>query len=161
MLDNVHSTLSGAKNSVIAKPGKDDRAPEGAAADDTEELDEENGSILMGLIGQLRIGMDLQKVTLPTFVLEPRSMLERITVSIGCGLFLKKKIEKGNLENRSAGGTLWAEARRGARQAPSHRTWLTILVSSIVAGFHEPSGSHLWVSSSRRVLPLSYLGDHC
>ena len=26
-----------------------------------------------------RIGMDLQKVTFPTFVLEPRSMLERIT----------------------------------------------------------------------------------
>jgi len=26
-----------------------------------------------------RIGMDLSKVTFPTFVLEPRSMLERIT----------------------------------------------------------------------------------
>lgn len=26
-----------------------------------------------------RIGMDLQKVSFPTFVLEPRSMLERIT----------------------------------------------------------------------------------
>jgi len=62
-----------------AKPGKDDRAPEGASADDTEELDEESGNILMSLIGQLRIGMDLSKVTLPTFVLEPRSMLERIT----------------------------------------------------------------------------------
>ena len=27
---------------------------------------------------QLRIGMDLHRVTFPTFVLEPRSMLERI-----------------------------------------------------------------------------------
>jgi hypothetical protein len=26
-----------------------------------------------------RVGMDLHKVTFPTFVLEPRSMLERIT----------------------------------------------------------------------------------
>lgn len=26
-----------------------------------------------------RVGMDLSKVTFPTFVLEPRSMLERIT----------------------------------------------------------------------------------
>lgn len=50
-----------------------------ADADDTEDLDEENGSILLHLISQLRIGMDLSKVTLPTFVLEPRSMLERIT----------------------------------------------------------------------------------
>lgn len=48
-------------------------------ADDMEELDDENGSILLSLIGQLRIGMDLSRVTLPTFVLEPRSMLERIT----------------------------------------------------------------------------------
>ncbi|CAG8734554.1 15552_t:CDS:2 [Cetraspora pellucida] len=46
---------------------------------DTEVLDEEPRSILLGLISQLRKGMDLHRVTLPTFVLEPRSMLERIT----------------------------------------------------------------------------------
>lgn len=33
----------------------------------------------MSMISQLRVGMDLHKVTFPTFVLEPRSMLERIT----------------------------------------------------------------------------------
>ncbi|PWN37785.1 Oxysterol-binding protein [Meira miltonrushii] len=75
LLDHVNS----AGSKLTGKPGKDDAPPEGAAADDTEELDEENGNILMSLIGQLRIGMDLSKVTLPTFVLEPRSMLERIT----------------------------------------------------------------------------------
>jgi oxysterol-binding protein-related protein 8 len=69
------------------KPGKDDKPPEGAAAEDTEELDEESGNILTSLISQLRIGMDLSKVTLPTFVLEPRSMLERITVSSIAALF--------------------------------------------------------------------------
>ncbi|TDL28969.1 oxysterol-binding protein family [Rickenella mellea] len=47
--------------------------------DETSILDEKEGSIIMSLISQLRIGMDLQKVTFPTFVLEPRSMLERIT----------------------------------------------------------------------------------
>jgi hypothetical protein len=76
LLDHVSG-----KASHAPKPGKEDKAPEGAAADDTEELDEESGNILMSLIGQLRIGMDLSKVTLPTFVLEPRSMLERFTVS--------------------------------------------------------------------------------
>lgn len=79
LLDHVSGAVSGGKHG--AKPGKEDAPPEGAAADDTEELDEENGNVLMSLIGQLRIGMDLSKVTLPTFVLEPRSMLERITVS--------------------------------------------------------------------------------
>lgn len=47
--------------------------------EDEEVLDEEPKNILLSLISQLRIGMDLHKVTLPTFVLEPRSMLERIT----------------------------------------------------------------------------------
>ncbi|KAF8575920.1 Oxysterol-binding protein [Ramaria rubella] len=61
--------------------GKDseDRAPEGSEPDDTSILDEQEGSIILSIISQLRIGMDLQKVSFPTFVLEPRSMLERIT----------------------------------------------------------------------------------
>ncbi|KAH8120721.1 oxysterol-binding protein family [Phellopilus nigrolimitatus] len=46
--------------------------------DDTSILDEQEGSILSSIISQLRIGMDLHRVTFPTFVLEPRSMLERI-----------------------------------------------------------------------------------
>ncbi|CEI88947.1 Putative Genomic scaffold, msy_sf_4 [Rhizopus microsporus] len=47
--------------------------------DCTEELEDNSKSILMGIISQLRKDMDLQRVTLPTFVLEPRSMLERVT----------------------------------------------------------------------------------
>ena len=62
---------------------------------DPESRDEDEGSIITSLISQLRyvvpwlsynsttihlrVGMDLSKVTFPTFVLEPRSMLERIT----------------------------------------------------------------------------------
>ncbi|KAF8940320.1 hypothetical protein BGZ58_006967 [Dissophora ornata] len=47
--------------------------------EDTEVLDEGTKSILMGIIAQLGKSTDLHRVTLPTFVLEPRSMLERIT----------------------------------------------------------------------------------
>jgi len=46
---------------------------------DAEVLDDEPRSIIIGIISQLRKGMDLHRVTLPTFVLEPRSFLERIT----------------------------------------------------------------------------------
>lgn len=35
--------------------------------------------VLMHIISQLRPGADLSRVVLPTFILEPRSMLERIT----------------------------------------------------------------------------------
>ena len=42
-----------------------------------EKLDEKPRSILMAMIGQLKSGMDLSRVTLPTFILEPRSFLEK------------------------------------------------------------------------------------
>ncbi|OBZ79115.1 Oxysterol-binding C23B6.01c [Grifola frondosa] len=57
----------------------EDKMPEDTEPDDTSILDENEGSIIASLISQLRVGMDLSKVTFPTFVLEPRSMLERIT----------------------------------------------------------------------------------
>ena len=37
---------------------------------------ESHGSMVTHLLSQLRIGMDLTKVVLPTFILERRSLLE-------------------------------------------------------------------------------------
>lgn len=62
------TSASGEKESI------DDGDP-----DDTSTLDKDEGNVLMALIQQLRPGMDLSKIALPTFVLEPRSLLERIT----------------------------------------------------------------------------------
>ncbi|KDQ17742.1 hypothetical protein BOTBODRAFT_105620 [Botryobasidium botryosum FD-172 SS1] len=78
----LFNSIQGAATSArkrSSSAGESERAPEGSAPDDTSILDENEGSIIMSLISQLRIGMDLQRVTFPTFVLEPRSMLERIT----------------------------------------------------------------------------------
>ncbi|KAI5367495.1 Putative oxysterol-binding protein [Septoria linicola] len=47
--------------------------------DDQTVVSEEQGNVLTHIISQLRPGADLSRVTLPTFILEPRSMLERIT----------------------------------------------------------------------------------
>lgn len=58
---------------------EDDKPPSDTEPDETSILDEDQGSIIASLISQLRVGMDLSRVTFPTFVLEPRSMLERIT----------------------------------------------------------------------------------
>jgi hypothetical protein len=58
---------------------KHEEADESAGDEDREVLPEENKSILLGMIKQLKNGMDLSRVTLPTFVLEPRSFLERLT----------------------------------------------------------------------------------
>ena len=37
---------------------------------------EQHGSVVMHLLSQVKIGMDLTKVVLPTFILERRSLLE-------------------------------------------------------------------------------------
>ncbi|SSD61035.1 probable Oxysterol-binding protein homolog 7 [Saccharomycodes ludwigii] len=47
--------------------------------DDIDETDEGGQSILLGIISQLKPGCDLSRITLPTFILEKKSMLERIT----------------------------------------------------------------------------------
>lgn len=46
---------------------------------DIDEVDGEGQNIIMGIISQLRLGSDLSRITLPTFILERKSMLERIT----------------------------------------------------------------------------------
>jgi len=50
----------------------------GESGETTEEMEEENKSILWALLKQVRPGMDLSKVTLPTFILEPRSFLDKL-----------------------------------------------------------------------------------
>jgi hypothetical protein len=42
-------------------------------------------TVLSHIISQLRPGADLSRVVLPTFILEPRSMLERITKYVSFG----------------------------------------------------------------------------
>ena len=50
-----------------------------ATEKDCEVLQEKPKNIILDLISQFKNNLDLHKVTLPVFVLEPRSMLERIT----------------------------------------------------------------------------------
>lgn len=62
------------KNKIIGSESNDTAVSEGV-----EEMNSENQSILLGIISQLRPGCDLSRITLPTFILEKKSMLERIT----------------------------------------------------------------------------------
>lgn len=71
-------SLKGRRSSNASQGPGAGEEPEGNA-NDTSQLDKEEGNVLMTIIGQLRPGMDLSKIALPTFVLEPRSLLERVT----------------------------------------------------------------------------------
>ncbi|CAL9729315.1 oxysterol-binding protein homolog 7 [Monosporozyma unispora] len=47
--------------------------------DDIDENDSDGQNIILNIISQLRPGADLSRITLPTFILEKKSMLERVT----------------------------------------------------------------------------------
>ncbi|KAI9784214.1 MAG: hypothetical protein M1816_001036 [Peltula sp. TS41687] len=57
----------------------DDLRPGSSAGEDETTVEPEQGNVLSHIISQLRPGADLSRVVLPTFILEPRTMLERIT----------------------------------------------------------------------------------
>ncbi|WDK14172.1 oxysterol-binding protein [Colletotrichum graminicola] len=68
-------------SSLTSNRSSVDEARGAAAAedDDTLVVEPDQGNVLGHIISQLRPGADLSRVVLPTFILEPRSMLERIT----------------------------------------------------------------------------------
>nr|AZQ56664.1 oxysterol-binding protein [Suhomyces bribrorum]AZQ56668.1 oxysterol-binding protein [Suhomyces bribrorum] len=83
-LDKLKLKSSQESDSAVShetKPSSSkDTSDEGTEnSDDIDEMDNEGQSILSGIIAQLRPGCDLSKITLPTFILEKKSMLERIT----------------------------------------------------------------------------------
>lgn len=57
----------------------DEQRPDSAGGEDETTVEPDQGNVLSHIISQLRPGADLSRVALPTFILEPRSMLERIT----------------------------------------------------------------------------------
>jgi hypothetical protein len=79
----VAASEAGDADSSSAQPTSyqkfDAAAPGAVAGGASEELGQEGKSIFLTLLKQVRPGMDLSKVVLPTFILEPRSMLEKLT----------------------------------------------------------------------------------
>ncbi|XP_050305618.1 oxysterol-binding protein-related protein 9 isoform X2 [Anthonomus grandis grandis] len=73
----VQSVRKGSQNSVKSRNQED--LDYDALYEDDDEPDvemESHGSVIRHLLSQVKIGMDLTKVVLPTFILERRSLLE-------------------------------------------------------------------------------------
>lgn len=69
------------KDAPVEEP-KEGEEPQGEIKDkEAEVIPEDNRSLILQLISKngLSKGMDLSKVTLPTFILEPRSLLEKLS----------------------------------------------------------------------------------
>ena len=73
LTNSSHSSING-----VASSGTNLKS-NGSDTDDIDENDESGQSILLNIISQLKPGCDLSRITLPTFILEKKSMLERIT----------------------------------------------------------------------------------
>ncbi|XP_077573049.1 oxysterol-binding protein-related protein 9 isoform X2 [Stigmatopora nigra] len=69
--ESLNSTMSNGTTEADPFDSVDDRDDDGEG-----ESVEEHKSVIMHLLSQVRLGMDLTKVVLPTFILERRSLLE-------------------------------------------------------------------------------------
>ncbi|KAJ8279648.1 hypothetical protein COCON_G00067140 [Conger conger] len=69
--DSLDSSMSNGTTDADQFDSHDDRDDDGEG-----ESVEEHKSVIMHLLSQVRLGMDLTKVVLPTFILERRSLLE-------------------------------------------------------------------------------------
>ncbi|XP_072505536.1 oxysterol-binding protein-related protein 9 isoform X5 [Notamacropus eugenii] len=69
--DSLISSISNGMSDADLFDSHDDRDDDGEASSV-----EEHKSVIMHLLSQVRLGMDLTKVVLPTFILERRSLLE-------------------------------------------------------------------------------------
>lgn len=61
---------------IIGQPGEEDEYENECESEEEDADMSSHGSVITHLISQVKIGMDLTKVTLPTFILERRSLLE-------------------------------------------------------------------------------------
>ncbi|XP_019398724.1 PREDICTED: oxysterol-binding protein-related protein 8 isoform X2 [Crocodylus porosus] len=73
---------------------------EAGEASQTEVVSEENKSLIWTLLKQVRPGMDLSKVVLPTFILEPRSFLDKLSDYYYHADFLSEAALEENAYNR-------------------------------------------------------------
>lgn len=74
-----HSKSESSTNILNNNNSNNKTENDGINTDDIDENDESGQSIILGIISQLRPGADLSRITLPTFILEKKSMLERVT----------------------------------------------------------------------------------
>ncbi|KAI1887972.1 hypothetical protein AGOR_G00180260 [Albula goreensis] len=80
---------------------------EAGEASQTETVSEENKSLIWTLLKQVRPGMDLSKVVLPTFILEPRSFLDKLSDYYYHADFLSEAAVEENPYNRMKKVVKW------------------------------------------------------
>lgn len=76
--DDIEETVPEVIETQYTENSNEELGQQGDACQ-TEEVEEENKSLIWSLVKQVRPGMDLSKVVLPTFILETRSFLDKLS----------------------------------------------------------------------------------
>ncbi|XP_035273696.1 oxysterol-binding protein-related protein 5 isoform X1 [Anguilla anguilla] len=77
-VDQSEELSPGPQATAYVEQAQEEMGEAGEAAQ-VETVSEENKGLIWTLLKQLRPGMDLSKVVLPTFILEPRSFLDKLS----------------------------------------------------------------------------------
>ncbi|XP_042268586.1 oxysterol-binding protein-related protein 5 isoform X1 [Thunnus albacares] len=77
-MDQSDELSPGSQATAYTEQSTEEMAEAGESSQ-VETVSEENKGLIWGLLKQLRPGMDLSKVVLPTFILEPRSFLDKLS----------------------------------------------------------------------------------
>ncbi|KAL7982586.1 hypothetical protein Chor_010184, partial [Crotalus horridus] len=94
------------KETIYIEEGSEELGEAGEASQ-TEIVSEENKSLIWTLLKQVRPGMDLSKVVLPTFILETRSFLDKLSDYYYHADFLSEAALEENAYNRMKKVVKW------------------------------------------------------
>uniref|UniRef100_A0A3P9JQN0 Oxysterol binding protein like 8 n=1 Tax=Oryzias latipes TaxID=8090 RepID=A0A3P9JQN0_ORYLA len=130
---------------------------EAGEAAQTETVSEENKSLIWTLLKQVRPGMDLSKVVLPTFILEPRSFLDKLSDYYYHADFLSEAAVEENAYNRLKKVVKWyiSGFYKKSPTTPSLERLSAALTFSSPQVSHHPPVSAFYVSNRKDGFCLS------
>ena len=109
VLDTDHRFEQDIQSPMTPKEGREDiNWDDLYSIEDEEDVDmKSHGSVITHLLSQVRIGMDLTKIVLPTFILERRSLLEMYSDFFAHPDFVVQVTEAKTPEERMVGVLKW------------------------------------------------------
>ncbi|KAH8310299.1 hypothetical protein KR044_000588 [Drosophila immigrans] len=116
----------------------------GAQGEQVEELAEENKSLIWCIVKQVRPGMDLSKVVLPTFILEPRSFLDKLSDSYYHADLLSKAVREDDGFNRMKTIVQWYLSGFYKKPKGLKKPYNPILGETFRCYWEHPSGSRTY-----------------
>ncbi|XP_053987852.1 oxysterol-binding protein-related protein 8 isoform X2 [Hylaeus volcanicus] len=113
----------------------------GVAGEVVTELQEEQKSLIWFLVKQVRPGMDLSKVVLPTFILEPRSFLEKLADSYYHADLLSQAVVEDDAFTRMKGVVKWYLSGFYKKPQGLKKPYNSLLGETFRCYWQHPNGS--------------------